>query len=393
VIEERLELLRRYVPRLWERPGDVLYVGAAPQRFECGPELAQAGHRLTLLEVWPEYAALYQDHPDVKRVIVGDVRNPPLGEYYDVVFWWHGPEHVERAEVRPTLNKLEALADLVVVGCPWGEYPQEAVDGNPHQAHRCALYPEDLRHWGYRVATLGQRDVPRRGALIAWREAGELVRRGPWLPEVIACVNAFNEEQMLAGCLESVQGQVSRVVVVDGAYAQFPHSEPCSTDATRAIALAYGAQWVDCPEDEDGYPMAWADQVVKRSTYLVGSEGDWYLWIDADERLIGVLPVPEDGQHYALQINSRDGRVGWGPRLFQHRGQMRYEGSHNAVWSDERLIHERLIHLEGATFVEPEQCRFVHLAHLRNEERQIAKRQYYGWQTPAERGYRRAHGI
>jgi hypothetical protein len=382
MIEERVELLRRYIPRLWERPGDMLYVGSAPGRFQCGPELARAGHRITLLEIWPEYAAAYEDHPDVAQVIVGDVREPPLGDYYDVAFWWHGPEHVERAEVQPALHRLEALADLVVVGCPWGEYPQAEVDGNPHQVHRCALYAEDFRRWGYRVVSFGERDKRGQGWVIAWREAEQR------LPEVIACVIAFNEEEMLPGCLESLQGQVSRIVVVDGAYAQFPHIEPVSTDATRAIALAYGAQWVDPPEDGEGYPMAWPDQVVKRSAYFVGSEGDWYLWIDADERLVGCLPVPEDGQHYALQINTRDGRVSWVPRLFQHRGRMRYEGSHNAVWSDDRLVH-----LAGATYVEPEQCRFVHLSHLRDEERQIAKRSYYAWQKPAERPYRRSHGI
>ena len=358
-----------------------MFVGAAPGRFECGEELARAGYEVTVLEAWPAYAQVYEEHPDVARVVVGDVREVSLGERYDVVFWWHGPEHVERSEVEPALRKLEQIADLVVVGCPWGRYEQSDVGGNPYQAHRCSLYPGEFRHWGYRVVVDRQRDC-RGSSIIAWKQ------RGVELPNVIGVIAAFQEEAMLPGCLESLQGQVSRVVVVDGAYAHFPCEEPCSTDATREIALAYGAEWIDAPEDEEGYPVAWADQVAKRSAYLVGDEGDWYFHIDADERVVGCLPVPEDGQHYVFQIFTREMHNSWVPRLWQHRGWMRYEGSHNAVWSDDRLIH-----LAGAVHVEPDDCRFLHLAHLRHEDRQMRKREYYAWKRPAEMGYRRAHQI
>jgi len=382
LLEERLALLRQHVPGLWDGQGrSLLYVGAAPGRFECGRELARAGYELTVLEAWAEYARAYEEHPLVARVIEGDVREISLAEHYDVAFWWHGPEHVERGEVLPTLRKLEQVADLVVIGCPWGRYEQGAVDGNPYQAHRCALYPAEFRRWGYRVVVSGQRD--RRGSsIIAWKQ------RGVELPEVIAVIAAFQEEAMLAGCLESLQGQVSRIVVVDGAYAHFPCEVPVSTDATREIALAYGAEWILPPEDAQGEPVAWADQMAKRSAYLIGDEGDWYFHIDADERLVGCLPVPEDGQHYALQIFTRELHNTWVPRLWQHRGWMRYEGSHNALWSDDRLIH-----MKGSVRVDPSDCRFLHLAHLRHEDRQRDKGKYYAWKRPAEMGYRRAHQI
>ena len=205
---------------------------------------------------------------------------------------------------------------------------------------------------------------------------------------IIACISAFNEERMLPGCLESIQGQVDRVVVVDGAYALFPHEEPVSTDATREIALAYGAEWIDPPEDEEGYPCAWATQVEKRSAYFVGVEGDWYFHIDADERLIGSLPVPEDGQHYAFRVHTRDGRLTWTMRLFQHRGWMRYEGAHNAVWSDDRLIN-----MPGATKVNAAVCWLRHLAHLRCEQRLQDKAAFLPGRIERERDYRRLHGI
>jgi hypothetical protein len=176
---------------------------------------------------------------------------------------------------------------------------------------------------------------------------------------------------------------------VDGAFATFPlrNYQPYSTDATLEIAWCYGAEWVHCPRDEIDAARAWATEMEKRTAYLVGKEGDWYFHIDADERLVGRLPEPEDGRHYAFQINVA-GRLVWAPRLFQHQGRMRYEGSHNAAWSDERLIH-----LEGATRVDAADCQLMHLSDLRPAWYQLAKREHYAKRTPTERAYREAHGI
>lgn len=205
---------------------------------------------------------------------------------------------------------------------------------------------------------------------------------------IIACIIAFNEERMLPGCLESIQGQVDRIVVVDGAYSRFPHEVPYSTDATREIAWCYGAEFIECPKDADGVPQPWEDQIVKRSAYLVGEEGDWYFHIDADERLVGTLPEPENGKHYAFRIRTRGLHETWVPRLWQHRGFMRYEGSHNAVWSDDRLVH-----MKGVTKVPGEQARFLHLSHLRNAQRQREKRGFLPERRERERAYRELHHI
>jgi len=205
---------------------------------------------------------------------------------------------------------------------------------------------------------------------------------------LIACVIVFNEERMLPGCLESIYDRVDRMVVVDGAYRLFPHGVPWSTDATQHIAAAYGAEWVPCPTDEDGEPRPWETQVEKRTAYLVGEEGDWYFHIDADERLVGELPEMEGGQHYAFKVHTRDGRLTWVPRLWQHRGTMRYEGAHNALWSDGRLIN-----MPGAVQVDADQCYLLHLAHLRSRQRLQDKAAFLPGRYERERAYRRAHNI
>jgi hypothetical protein len=89
---------------------------------------------------------------------------------YQAVVWWHGPEHVKREELAATLARLEAMADIVILGCPWGVYPQGDYGGNPHEVHLATLLPEDFETLGYEVTTLGKRDDPASN-LIAWKRS------------------------------------------------------------------------------------------------------------------------------------------------------------------------------------------------------------------------------
>lgn len=154
----RLAQLRAFVPGLF-RPGTLLYVGASPARSQFLPELLAARRQVTILEIWPAYA----DHFRVRRdlaVVCGDVRDVeglglPHG-VYDAAFWWHGPEHVPRADLERAVAGLEARARLVVIGAPWGRSPQGPVDGNDHQRHVATLWPGDFTALGYRVSTYGR---------------------------------------------------------------------------------------------------------------------------------------------------------------------------------------------------------------------------------------------
>jgi len=145
----------------------LLYVGANLKRFNYGSEFAELGHQITVLEIWPPYARDLVNDWRVKRVVVGDVRkldDIALPEtQYDAAFWWHGPEHVYEQDVATAIAQLERRVKpggLVVVGCPWGVFPEHGVDGNPAQEHKSALYPELFAGLGYAVRTAGQVDTP-----------------------------------------------------------------------------------------------------------------------------------------------------------------------------------------------------------------------------------------
>lgn len=87
------------------------------------------------------------------------------------------------------------------------------------------------------------------------------------MPTLALCMIVKNEEEMLAGCLESVKGIVDEMVVVDTG----------STDNTKQIALDAGAKVFD---------FAWInDFAAARNFAKSKTDCDFILSLDADERL------------------------------------------------------------------------------------------------------------
>jgi len=134
-------------------------------------ELATVGYVITLLEIFLRNVEFYRGNPYLREIIHGDVRDlDVLGKrQWDAAFWWHGPEHVFPHQLGQALTNLEAHANLVVLGCPWGFFKQHAVFGNRNEEHVGAYYPAGFEVLGYKVATLGCVDV-RSSNLLAWKE-------------------------------------------------------------------------------------------------------------------------------------------------------------------------------------------------------------------------------
>ncbi|MEE2657239.1 MAG: glycosyltransferase [Candidatus Latescibacterota bacterium] len=98
------------------------------------------------------------------------------------------------------------------------------------------------------------------------------------------CMIVRNEEEKLATCLQSVQGLVDEIVVVDTG----------STDRTVEIAREHGAvlgsfEWRD-------------DFSAARNVSLSMATGDWIMWLDADD----VLPAESHGPIRQLVSGPQD---------------------------------------------------------------------------------------
>jgi len=170
-----------------------LYVGAkvyeagSKRGFQIGADLVSAGWDVDVLEAHRpnalSFRKLAKDGRSPVRVIHGDVRDiddliPPL-PIYDLVMHWHGPEHLNREEVEPSLNRLALRScGMLVVACPWGRYDQGPAERNAFERHLCHLDETDLEGMGLRWSAIGRKGVPKENNLMGWR----VLREANWTP-------------------------------------------------------------------------------------------------------------------------------------------------------------------------------------------------------------------
>lgn len=158
--DARTESLKRMVPDLFNYK-TVLYVGARSDRFDYGSDFMKKNCKVTVLEVWKRNVAYLNTVSGLFSVLHGDVKTYEFKEKsFDVVFWWHGPEHIDKALLNTVVEKLEKIAKkLVVLGCPWGKVQQYSIDGNPFEEHRTYIDGSDFLKLGYDVECIGDQNV------------------------------------------------------------------------------------------------------------------------------------------------------------------------------------------------------------------------------------------
>jgi hypothetical protein len=112
--------------------------------------------------------------------------------------------------------------------------------------------------------------------------------------EVYACYIVYNSEKILPLSLYSIISYVEKVIIVDGAFVNYPYTEPQSTDKTKQIAENICGEkliWIDCPNVNGKY-VPWKNEIEKRNAYLLKVPNDvWMYIIDDDVVLSGNLDV------------------------------------------------------------------------------------------------------
>jgi glycosyltransferase involved in cell wall biosynthesis len=153
---------------------------------------------------------------------------------------------------------------------------------------------------------------------------------------VSAVVIAKDEAAHIGGCLAGLGWADERLVVLDAA----------TTDSTAEVALAAGAR-------VEG--VAWRGFSGQRNAALDLANGDWVLFVDADERVIPALAaevrriVDGDAPHVGYWIPRRNVIVG---EWVRHAGwhpdrQLRLMRRDSARYDEERAVHE-LAMLDGS---------------------------------------------
>lgn len=119
---------------------------------------------------------------------------------------------------------------------------------------------------------------------------------------VTVSLSVYNDATLLRGCLMSVLELLpdADIQVVDGRYESWPEGPDNSTDATREIALDYGASYHD-----DGPFEREHDKHHHRVD--LAPDGDRCLLLDADERLV------------TCDLDALDDETAYQPRIFNPR--------------------------------------------------------------------------
>ena len=165
---------RRHVPELFSVPGRILYVGACVRHFTGARELVEAGNELTVVEVWdPFLDELMADGQSslVAHAVVGDVRTLDPGalphDHYEYAVFCHGPEHLPAQDAGSAVERLQGLADVVVLATPDGWMPNPANRGNPYTEHQSSWRVSDFRAWENWQAVTDGEDI-----VAWWRQSG-----------------------------------------------------------------------------------------------------------------------------------------------------------------------------------------------------------------------------
>lgn len=110
------------------------------------------------------------------------------------------------------------------------------------------------------------------------------------MPKIYACYIVYNEADKIEISLRSVIDYVDKIIIVDGAFADFPHNCPQSSDETKNIAERICKKkliWIDCSK-ENGKYISWDLEAKKRNAYLqLVPIGAWLYIMDADTILTG----------------------------------------------------------------------------------------------------------
>jgi len=148
----------------------VLYIGACPRRYIGLKTLCEHSDHVSILEIYEpniiEMRRLAESGKSpfaaVKRYYHGDAINASKifrDKLFDVILWWNGPEHMTVQDAEFAIDDLKTLAapsGKLILGSPWGRYPQAEKNGNRYEVHLSSWYPANYQKLGFKVRTDGK---------------------------------------------------------------------------------------------------------------------------------------------------------------------------------------------------------------------------------------------
>ena len=237
-----------------------------------------------------------------------------------------------------TSHNFDGYASVTVLNSGLTCSPCFSLDTCPQGHDKCAAFsapvlePEEVAARALQIIDSDSPGRSRKGKRIRQTKSKQKMQAevktntGP--ARISACMMVKDEEEMLPGCLETVKAIADEIIIVDTG----------SKDRTIEIARAYGAKI---------YHHPWESNFSKhRNQSISYANGDWFLIVDADERLNSdkldvtrmkkmLSSLPSDVHVLLATVRDYDSEgsirvVFKSPRLFRNGVGARYEGTiHN----------------------------------------------------------------
>ena len=117
-------------------------------------------HILEIYEPNVENFRLHAPVADRHRIVLGSIEDIDslFTRRFDVVFHWHGPEHLEKSKYLDILPKIVAIASrMVIFGCPDGLEEQGLAYGNPYEEHLSFWTCAEFEQLGFSTLTVADK--------------------------------------------------------------------------------------------------------------------------------------------------------------------------------------------------------------------------------------------
>lgn len=158
-----------FVPNIVDgKDKTLLYIGANCDRAFALDLLLDIGYIVDIIEICKKNINCLVGKYKIRNLIFGDIKDEQnIINNYDVIFWYHGPEHV-RKEDFCTLNLiLEKKSKMIVLGCPNNDYHLYDDNINVYETHMWKIKPEDLHCFGYNTSNISRNSAV--DNIVAWK--------------------------------------------------------------------------------------------------------------------------------------------------------------------------------------------------------------------------------
>lgn len=130
----------------------ILYIGAISYNFTYYNEIKNNYNVIDVIEINKNHCENIKNAKWINNIYNTSIENFNSTNKYDIVFWWHGPEHIKENDIQNVLLKLENNCNnYIVLGCPWGYSPIDS-------GHITTINENFFEKYGYNCVYSGKKN-------------------------------------------------------------------------------------------------------------------------------------------------------------------------------------------------------------------------------------------